>query len=128
MAEGKKEKKSSSSSSSNEESVKLFVGQVPKNMTEAELLAMFKDFALVDEVNIIKDKTTRASRGCCFLICPSRQEADKAVNACHNKKTLPGVSSFFNLISPCIVYYLLFSCFLSHCIVDEISHPGKPLK
>ncbi|KAJ6723512.1 RNA BINDING PROTEIN, partial [Salix koriyanagi] len=93
MAEGKKEKKSSSgssSSSSNEESVKLFVGQVPKHMTEAQLMAMFKEFALVDEVNIIKDKITRASRGCCFLICPSRQEADKAVNACHNKKTLSG--------------------------------------
>ncbi|KDP21546.1 hypothetical protein JCGZ_22017 [Jatropha curcas] len=87
MAEGKKEKKSS------EESVKLFVGQVPKHMTEAQLLAMFKEFALVDEVNIIKDKATRASRGCCFVICPSRQEADKAVNACHNKKTLPGASS-----------------------------------
>ncbi|KAG5231810.1 RNA-binding family protein [Salix suchowensis] len=96
MAEGKKEKKSSSgssSSSSNEESVKLFVGQVPKHMTEAQLMAMFKEFALVDEVNIIKDKITRASRGCCFLICPSRQEADKAVNACHNKKTLSGASS-----------------------------------
>ncbi|KAG6785143.1 hypothetical protein POTOM_010868 [Populus tomentosa] len=88
MAEGEKEKKSSSSN--NEESVKLFVGQVPKHMTEDELLAMFKEFALVDEVNIIKDKTTRASRGCCFLKCPSRQEADKAVNACHNKKALPG--------------------------------------
>ncbi|XP_015575686.1 RNA-binding protein BRN1 isoform X2 [Ricinus communis] len=87
MAEDKKEKKSS------EESVKLFVGQVPKHMTEVQLLAMFKEFALVDEVNIIKDKTTRASRGCCFVICPSRQEADKAVNACHNKKTLPGASS-----------------------------------
>ncbi|KAJ0054095.1 hypothetical protein Pint_01079 [Pistacia integerrima] len=87
MAEGKKEK------NSNEESVKLFVGQVPKHMNEAQLLSMFKEFALVDEVNIIKDKTTRASRGCCFVICPSRQEADKAVNACHNKKTLPGASS-----------------------------------
>lgn len=76
-----------------EESVKLFVGQVPKHMTEAQLLTMFKEFALVDEVNIIKDKTTRASRGCCFLICPSREEADKAVDACHNKKTLPGASS-----------------------------------
>ncbi|KAG1371189.1 putative RNA-binding protein BRN1 [Cocos nucifera] len=75
------------------ESVKLFVGQVPKDMTEAQLLAMFKEVALVDEVNIIKDKTTRASRGCCFLICPSRQEADKAVSAYHNKRTLPGVSS-----------------------------------
>ncbi|XVE77705.1 hypothetical protein DITRI_Ditri13aG0084300 [Diplodiscus trichospermus] len=88
MAEGEKEKKATS-----EESVKLFVGQVPKHMTEAQLLAMFKEFALVDEVNIIKDKTTRSSRGCCFVICPSRQEADKAVNACHNKKTLLGASS-----------------------------------
>ncbi|XP_077240585.1 RNA-binding protein-defense related 1 isoform X2 [Tasmannia lanceolata] len=75
------------------EGVKLFVGQVPKHMTDAQLLAMFKEVALVDEVNIIKDKTTRTSRGCCFLICPSRQEADKAVSACHNKRTLPGASS-----------------------------------
>ncbi|CAI9107990.1 OLC1v1007489C1 [Oldenlandia corymbosa var. corymbosa] len=87
MAEGGKPRKHS------EESVKLFVGQVPKHMTEAQLMTLFKEFALVEEVNIIKDKTTRASRGCCFLICPSRQEADKAVTACHNKKTLPGASS-----------------------------------
>ncbi|KAA8543172.1 hypothetical protein F0562_021333 [Nyssa sinensis] len=87
MEEGQQPRKHS------EESVKLFVGQVPKHMTEAQLLALFQEFALVDEVNIIKDKTTRASRGCCFLICPSRQEADKAVNACHNKTTLPGASS-----------------------------------
>ncbi|GLT62767.1 hypothetical protein SLA2020_353770 [Shorea laevis] len=89
MAEGgsnTKERKS-------EESVKLFVGQVPKHMTEPQVLAMFTEFALVDEVNIIKDKNTRASRGCCFVICPSRQEADKAVNACHNKRTLPGAAS-----------------------------------
>ncbi|KAF6176597.1 hypothetical protein GIB67_034459 [Kingdonia uniflora] len=83
-------------SSLGEESVKLFVGQVPKHMNEAELLSLFKEFALIDQVNIIKDKATRVSRGCCFVICPSRGEADKAVNACHNKRTLPGVSfSFF---------------------------------
>ncbi|KAK9757246.1 hypothetical protein RND81_01G151300 [Saponaria officinalis] len=76
-----------------EESVKLFVGQVPKNMTESQLLSLFKDCAIVDEVNIIKDKATKASRGCCFVICPSREEADKAVFACHNKKTIPGASS-----------------------------------
>ncbi|CAA6654208.1 unnamed protein product [Spirodela intermedia] len=76
-----------------EESVKLFVGQVPKSMTEAQLLSMFKEVALVDEVNIIKDKITKGSRGCCFVICPSRQEADKAIDACHNKRTLPGASS-----------------------------------
>ena len=59
MAQEKKEKEPAES----EESVKLFVGQVPKNMDETELLALFRDFALVDEVNIIKDKATRASRG-----------------------------------------------------------------
>lgn len=62
MEEGKKENKET-----NEESVKLFVGQVPKHMTEAQVLAMFEEFALVDEVNIIKDKATRASRGSTFL-------------------------------------------------------------
>ncbi|KAK3162974.1 hypothetical protein QOZ80_1BG0096030 [Eleusine coracana subsp. coracana] len=76
-----------------EESVKLFVGQVPKHMTEPELLAMFREVAAVDEVTVIKDKATKVSRGCCFLICPSREEADKAVSAYHNKHTLPGASS-----------------------------------
>lgn len=61
MAEEEKPMKASSSRS--EESVKLFVGQVPKHMTEPQLLSMFKEFALVDQVNIIKDKTTRTSRG-----------------------------------------------------------------
>lgn len=45
------------------ECVKLFVGQVPKSMTEAQLLAMFREVALVEEVNIIKDKVNKASRG-----------------------------------------------------------------
>lgn len=51
----------------NEEKVKLFVGQVPKHMTETQLLALFQEFSIVDEVNIIKDKITRASRGFFFI-------------------------------------------------------------
>jgi hypothetical protein len=45
------------------ESVKLFVGQVPKQMTESELAAMFSRVALVDEVTVIRDRATRVSRG-----------------------------------------------------------------
>ncbi|CAM8991348.1 unnamed protein product [Rhodiola kirilowii] len=97
MAEGEKPPHERSNDVETEEeateSVKLFVGQVPKHMTESQLLSLFSDFALVDQVNIIRDKATRASRGCCFLICPSREEADKVINACHNKQTLPGASS-----------------------------------
>jgi CUG-BP- and ETR3-like factor len=81
MAEGEKEKKSSSSN--NEESVKLFVGQVPKHMTEDEVLAMFKEFALVDEVNIIKDKTTRASRGCVLALNPSHSRFAVCNGSCN---------------------------------------------
>jgi hypothetical protein len=51
----------------NEERVKLFVGQVPKHMTEIQLLTLFREFSIVNEVNIIKEKTTRAPRGF-FLI------------------------------------------------------------
>lgn len=76
-----------------ERTVKLFVGQVPKHMAEADLLALFREVAAVDEVTVIKDKATKVSRGCCFVICPSREEADKAVNAYHNKQTLSGASS-----------------------------------
>ncbi|KAG0540933.1 hypothetical protein BDA96_03G452200 [Sorghum bicolor] len=54
---------------------------------------MFREVAAVDEVTVIKDKVTKVSRGCCFVICPSREEADKAVNAYHNKRTLSGASS-----------------------------------
>ncbi|CAN7023300.1 unnamed protein product [Brassica oleracea var. botrytis] len=91
MAEGKEEKQNG------EESVKVFVGQIPRHMSESQLLALFQEFAVVDEVNIIKDKITRASRGCCFVQCPSREEADKLVNNCHNKKTLPGAASLLQV-------------------------------
>ena len=48
------------------EAVKLFVGQVPRHMTEEELLPMFKEAGPVQEIIIIKDKTTKASRGKLF--------------------------------------------------------------
>ncbi|KAG2330761.1 hypothetical protein Bca4012_019629 [Brassica carinata] len=92
MAEENREKKNGE-----EESVKVFVGQIPRHMSESQLLTLFQEFAVVDEVNIIKDKITRASRGCCFVQCPSREEADKLVNSCHNKKTLPGAASLLQV-------------------------------
>ncbi|XP_076888603.1 disease resistance-like protein DSC1 [Bidens hawaiensis] len=88
---GEDDSKASSPNSS--ERVKLFVGQFPKHLTEAQLIAVFEEFIHVDEVCIIKDKATNASRGCCFVICPSREEADKAVDTLHNQITLPGASS-----------------------------------
>lgn len=77
------------------ECVKLFVGQVPKHMTESQLVSLFDEVGIgnIQEVNIIKDKLSKTSRGCCFITCPARQEADKAISLFHNKRTLPGASS-----------------------------------
>lgn len=74
-------------------SVKLFVGQIPRHMTEEQLLPIFREAGNVHEISIIKDKATRASRGCCFLIYTSKEEADNAITLFHNKRKLPPVST-----------------------------------
>ncbi|CAM6008964.1 unnamed protein product [Sphagnum balticum] len=43
--------------------VKLFVGQLPRQLTEQQLAAMFSKAGTIYEINIIKDKVTKQSRG-----------------------------------------------------------------
>lgn len=45
------------------DSVKLFVGQLPKQMSEQQLAEVFSEAGTVYEINIIKDKLTKQSRG-----------------------------------------------------------------
>lgn len=45
------------------DSVKLFVGQLPKQMSEQQLAEVFAEAGTVYEINIIKDKLTKQSRG-----------------------------------------------------------------
>lgn len=47
------------------DSVKLFVGQLPKQMSEQQLVEVFSEAGTVHEINIIKDKLTKQSRGTC---------------------------------------------------------------
>ncbi|KAG0600721.1 hypothetical protein M758_11G056200 [Ceratodon purpureus] len=75
------------------DSVKLFVGQLPKQMNEQQLAEVFSEAGTVYEINIIKDKLTKQSRGCCFLTYTTRQEADTAIEIFHNKRTLQPVAS-----------------------------------
>ncbi len=49
------------------DSVKLFVGQLPKQMSEQQLVEVFSEAGTVYEINIIKDKLTKQSRGMCTL-------------------------------------------------------------
>ena len=45
------------------DSIKLFVGQVPKNMSERDLLAIFKECGEVYELAVLRDKETSRHRG-----------------------------------------------------------------
>lgn len=54
------------------DSVKLFVGQLPKQMSEQQLAEVFAEAGTVNEINIIKDKLTKQSRGACFLSLDQR--------------------------------------------------------
>ncbi|KAL2624054.1 hypothetical protein R1flu_008299 [Riccia fluitans] len=74
------------------DAVKLFVGQVPKQLTEQQIAAVFREAGNVREINIIKDKLTKQSRGCCFVIYNSREEADNAIALFHDKRSLPPVA------------------------------------
>ncbi|CAM6095102.1 unnamed protein product [Calypogeia fissa] len=73
--------------------VKLFVGQVPKQLSEQQIAAIFGEAGSVREINIIKDKLTKQSRGCCFITFTTREEADTAIALFHDKRTLPPVAS-----------------------------------
>ena len=52
-----------------QDSIKMFVGQVPRSMDETELKAMFEDFGPVFQINVLRDKLTGQSKGTFKAIC-----------------------------------------------------------
>lgn len=73
------------------DTIKMFVGQIPRNMTEQELKQMFEEYGSVYQLNILRDKQTGESKGCCFVTFFTRKAALDAQNALHNLKTLNGM-------------------------------------
>lgn len=73
------------------DNIKMFVGQVPKSMDEAQLRDMFEEYGPVHSINVLRDKATGISKGCCFVTFYTRRAALKAQDALHNVKTLNGM-------------------------------------
>ncbi|KAK3869114.1 hypothetical protein Pcinc_025559 [Petrolisthes cinctipes] len=69
----------------------MFVGQIPRSMDETDLKKMFEEFGEVFQINVLRDKVTGQSKGCCFVTFYARKSALEAQNAMHNIKTLPGM-------------------------------------
>lgn len=45
------------------DAIKMFVGQVPRNMNENDLRGMFEEFGPVHQINVLRDKITGQSKG-----------------------------------------------------------------
>ena len=46
-----------------QDTIKMFVGQVPRTMDENELRVMFEEFGPVYQINVLRDKITGQSKG-----------------------------------------------------------------
>ncbi|XP_022906115.1 CUGBP Elav-like family member 1 isoform X2 [Onthophagus taurus] len=73
------------------DNIKMFVGQVPRSMDEEDLRKMFEEFGRVHSINVLRDKVTGSSKGCCFVTFYTRKAALQAQDALHNVKTLNGM-------------------------------------
>lgn len=64
---------------------KLFVGNLPFRMTDAELEEMFAPFGEIVSVKIITDRQTGRSKGFAFVEYAAEDAAEKAIEALHGQ-------------------------------------------
>eukprot|EP00980_Cylindrotheca_fusiformis_P001547 scaffold350_cov133-Cylindrotheca_fusiformis.AAC.18 len=84
------ESEGNSGENDEEQPIKLFVGQVPKNLSEEDIFPTFDPFGPLKDVAIIRDKHSGMHRGCAFVTYWSSIDAVQAQDALHDKFTFPG--------------------------------------
>ena len=60
--------------------VRLYVGNLSKSTTEAELKALFEQAGKVAAVEVIKERGTGQSKGFGFITMTDQAEAEKAIS------------------------------------------------
>ena len=63
----------------------IYVGNLPRELTEEELRELFVEFGEVTSVNIIKDRYSGQPRGFGFVEMPSKSEGHAAINGLKEK-------------------------------------------
>ncbi len=82
-----------------EDSLKIYVGNLPFSTTEDELRETFEAYGDVEEVKIITDRETGRPRGFGFVTMTNDDEAQRAIDGL-NSKDLGGRSIVVNEARP----------------------------
>ena len=70
--------------------LKLFIGQVPKNMTEDDLAFIFEPYGRILDLAVIRDRRSGNHRGCAFVTYENGVDAMKVVSEMHGKFKFEG--------------------------------------
>ena len=65
--------------------MRIYVGNLSYETTEAEIRAEFENFGKVESVNMITDRDTGRAKGFGFVEMPSAEEAQAAIAALNGK-------------------------------------------
>ena len=66
--------------------MRLYVGNLSRDVTEEDLKEAFKPFGQITEVTIVKDKFNNAPKGFGFVEMPVQEEAKKAIDQLAGKE------------------------------------------
>lgn len=64
----------------------IYVGNLPREATDADLQEAFEAFGQVATVNVIKDKYSGESKGFGFVEMPTKSEAEAAIAGLNGKE------------------------------------------
>nr|CDJ89757.1 RNA recognition motif domain containing protein [Haemonchus contortus] len=73
------------------DTIKMFVGQIPRHWNEPDCRKLFEKYGPVFSLNILRDRQTQVSKGCCFVTFYHRRDAIAAQSALHNIEIIDGM-------------------------------------
>ena len=79
--------------------IRIYVGNLNKSTTEAEINTLFAQAGEVTTVEVVKDRDSGMSKGFAFVSMTSQADADKAI-AAYNAYSLGGNELKVNIAKP----------------------------
>jgi cold-inducible RNA-binding protein len=79
--------------------IRIYVGNLAKSTTEAEIKTLFTQAGAVSAVEVVKDRESGLSKGFAFVTMGAQAEADKAISM-YNAYSMAGNALKVNIAKP----------------------------